>query len=95
MSDETGDSGGATAPLPSPSNADTEPGATASKIPGPSRSNIPTPAASGTGIPQPSKMKAPSNFGSTGSVSKIGRPCCNHTTPKSGPPPRGEFKSFV
>nr|XP_044249670.1 restin homolog isoform X1 [Drosophila takahashii] len=88
MSDETGDSGGATAPLPSPASADPDPGATASKIPGPAKSNIPTPAASVTGIPQPSKMKAPSNFGSTGSVSKIGRPCCNHTTPKSGPPPR-------
>uniref|UniRef100_A0A6P4ENQ5 Restin homolog n=1 Tax=Drosophila rhopaloa TaxID=1041015 RepID=A0A6P4ENQ5_DRORH len=108
MSDETSDSGGPSAPLPSPVTADPEPGVTASKLPGPTRSNIPTPASSGsgipttavsgsgiptpaapgTGIPQPSKMKAPSNFGSTGSVSKIGRPCCNHTTPKSGPPPR-------
>ncbi|XP_034667337.1 restin homolog isoform X16 [Drosophila subobscura] len=65
----------------------------ASKIPGPStRSNIPTPAASVTGTAPPaSRLKAPANFGSTSSissVSKIGRPCCNHTTPKSGPPPR-------
>ncbi|XP_017063882.2 restin homolog isoform X1 [Drosophila eugracilis] len=88
MSDETSDTGGATAPLPSPANADPDPGPTPSKLPGPTRSNIPTPAASSTGIPQPSKMKAPSSFGSTGSVSKIGRPCCNHTTPKTGPPPR-------
>ncbi|KAH8376534.1 hypothetical protein KR093_000032 [Drosophila rubida] len=66
--------------------ADTEPG-TASKIPkGPSRSSIPTPAASATGIPV--KQRPPSNFGSTNSISKIGRPCCTHTTPKSGPPPR-------
>ncbi|XP_033169409.1 restin homolog isoform X4 [Drosophila mauritiana] len=88
MSDDTSAVGGASAPFPSPVTADPEPGATASKLPGPIRSNIPTPATSGTGIPQPSKMKAPSSFGSTGSVSKIGRPCCNHTTPKSGPPPR-------
>ncbi|XP_015033476.3 restin homolog isoform X7 [Drosophila willistoni] len=50
-------------------------------------SNIPTPASSVTGIPV-SRIKAPSNFGSTNSVSKIGRPCCNQTTPKAGPPPR-------
>ncbi|XP_034101350.1 restin homolog isoform X9 [Drosophila albomicans] len=67
--------------------ADTEPG-TASKIPkGPNRSNIPTPAASVTGIPV-IKQRPPSNFGSSNSISKIGRPCCTHTTPKSGPPPR-------
>ncbi|XP_062130608.1 restin homolog isoform X13 [Drosophila sulfurigaster albostrigata] len=66
---------------------DTEPG-TASKIPkGPNRSNIPTPAASVTGIPS-IKQRPPSNFGSSNSISKIGRPCCTHTTPKSGPPPR-------
>ncbi|XP_068140681.1 restin homolog isoform X2 [Drosophila tropicalis] len=50
-------------------------------------SNIPTPASSVTGIPV-SRIKAPSNFGSTNSVSKIGRPCCNQNTPKAGPPPR-------
>ncbi|XP_052852573.1 restin homolog isoform X18 [Drosophila gunungcola] len=104
MSDVTGDSGGPSAPQPSPVTPDPDPGVPTSKLPGPTRSNIPTPAASGTGIPtatpmptpatsgtgipQPSKIKAPSQFGSTGSVSKIGRPCCNHTTPKSGPPPR-------
>ncbi|XP_030383109.1 restin homolog isoform X3 [Scaptodrosophila lebanonensis] len=55
--------------------------------PPPSRSNIPTPASSVTGIPV-SKLKAPSSFGSNSSVSKIGRPCCTHTTPKAGPPPR-------
>lgn len=95
MSDDTSASGGTSAPFPSPVTADPEPGATASKLPGPIRSNIPTPATSGTGIPQPSKMKAPSSFGSTGSVSKIGRPCCNHTTPKSGPPPRGKSNRIV
>ncbi|XP_017116714.1 restin homolog isoform X16 [Drosophila elegans] len=100
MSDVTDDSGGASAPQPSPVTPDQDPGVPASKLPGPTRSNIPmpatsgtgiptvTPSALGTGIPQPSKIKAPSQFGSTGSVSKIGRPCCNHTTPKSGPPPR-------
>ncbi|XP_030564895.1 restin homolog isoform X9 [Drosophila novamexicana] len=66
--------------------AETETPAMAAKIKPPSRSNIPTPASSVTGIP--TKMKPPSNFASTGSVSKIGRPCCTHTTPKSGPPPR-------
>ncbi|KRF85554.1 uncharacterized protein Dvir_GJ16188, isoform D [Drosophila virilis] len=66
--------------------AETETPVMAAKIKPPSRSNIPTPASSVTGIP--TKIKPPSNFGSTGSVSKIGRPCCTHTTPKSGPPPR-------
>ncbi|XP_043070576.1 restin homolog isoform X9 [Drosophila grimshawi] len=60
-----------------------------SKLKQPSRSNIPTPASSASSVTgMPTKIKPPSNFGSTGSVSKIGRPCCNHTTPKSGPPPR-------
>ncbi|XP_017854151.1 restin homolog isoform X15 [Drosophila busckii] len=59
----------------------------AAATPRPSRSNIPTPASSVTGIPV-SRLKAPSNFGSTNSVSKIGRACCTHATPKAGPPPR-------
>ncbi|XP_017025635.1 restin homolog isoform X17 [Drosophila kikkawai] len=91
MSDETGDTGEAAAAPPTPQPATNTEGsmeAPASKIPAPSRSNIPTPASSVTGIPTASKMKVPSNFGSTGSVSKIGRPCCNNTAPKTGPPPR-------
>lgn len=65
---------------------------TVPKIKPPSRSNIPTPASSVTGIP--TKIKPPSHYGSTSSVSKIGRLCCTHTTPKTGPPPRGELKRF-
>lgn len=66
--------------------------AAVSKIRPPSRSNIPTPASSVTGIP--TKIKPPAHYGSTNSVSKIGRLCCTHTTPKAGPPPRGELKRF-
>ncbi|BFF96378.1 restin homolog [Drosophila madeirensis] len=104
MSDNSPDTPaeGAAAPAASPTEAagpaeaaameEPELAVAASKIPGPTRSNIPTPAASVTGAAPPaSRLKAPSNFGSTSSissVSKIGRPCCNHTTPKSGPPPR-------
>ncbi|KAH8298303.1 hypothetical protein KR018_001927, partial [Drosophila ironensis] len=89
MSDDAGDSGGAAAPPAALPPTEAEHAVSASKIPVPgSRSNIPTPASSVTGIPVTSKLKAPSNFGSTGSVSKIGRPCCNHTTPKAGPPAR-------
>ncbi|XP_043864966.1 restin homolog isoform X9 [Drosophila mojavensis] len=60
--------------------------AAVSKIKPPSRSNIPTPASSVTGIP--TKIRPPAHYGSTNSVSKIGRLCCTHTTPKAGPPPR-------
>ncbi|XP_026844184.1 restin homolog isoform X5 [Drosophila persimilis] len=77
---------------PATESSDSELTVVASRIPAPSiRSNIPTPASSVTGAAPTSRLKAPSNFGSTtsiSSVSKIGRPCCNHTTPKSGPPPR-------
>ncbi|XP_022230011.1 restin homolog isoform X2 [Drosophila obscura] len=83
---------GAAAPAAAPPQADPEQAVAASKIPGPStRSNIPTPASSVTGAATASKLKAPSNFGSSNSissVSRIGRLCCDHTTPKSGPPPR-------
>ncbi|XP_034125409.1 restin homolog isoform X15 [Drosophila guanche] len=95
MSDNSPDTPAEGAAPPAEAAAMEEPelAVAASKIPGPStRSNIPTPAASMTGTAPPaSRLKAPSNFGSTSSissVSKIGRPCCNHTTPKSGPPPR-------
>lgn len=95
MSDETGDLGGAMAPPALPAGTEPESAPSASNLPVPTRSNIPTPASSVTGIPVASKLKAPSSFGSTGSVSKIGRPCCNHTTPKAGPPPRGEFILYI
>ncbi|KAM8717766.1 hypothetical protein ACLKA7_004464 [Drosophila subpalustris] len=86
MSETTVDAATAAAIKPLTEAAETE--ATASKIPkGPTRSNIPTPAASVTGIPIV-KQRAPSNFGSSNSISKIGRPCCTHATPKTGPPPR-------
>ncbi|KAL9929698.1 cytoplasmic linker protein 190 isoform 2-T7 [Glossina fuscipes fuscipes] len=50
-------------------------------------SNVTTPTSSVTNIPV-SKLKAPTNFNSsTGTISKIGRPCC-HAEPKTGPPPR-------
>ncbi|KPU73136.1 uncharacterized protein Dana_GF14794, isoform B [Drosophila ananassae] len=88
MSEETGDLGGAMPPPTLPAGTEPEATPSASNLPVPTRSNIPTPASSVTGIPVASKLKAPSSFGSTGSVSKIGRPCCNHTTPKAGPPPR-------
>ncbi|XP_017152009.1 restin homolog isoform X2 [Drosophila miranda] len=83
----------AAAPVePATESSDSELTVVASRIPAPSiRSNIPTPASFVTGAAPTSRLKAPSNFGSTtsiSSVSKIGRPCCNHTTPKSGPPPR-------
>ncbi|KAH8324281.1 hypothetical protein KR074_003305, partial [Drosophila pseudoananassae] len=74
--------------LPAGTEPEPAPAPSASNLPVPTRSNIPTPASSVTGIPVASKLKAPSSFGSTGSVSKIGRACCNHTTPKAGPPPR-------
>ncbi|XP_017954160.1 restin homolog isoform X3 [Drosophila navojoa] len=63
--------------------------AAVSKIKPPSRSNIPTPASSVTGIP--TKIRPPAHYGSTNSVSKIGRLCCTHTTPKAGPPPRDTY----
>ncbi|XP_043069816.1 restin homolog isoform X9 [Drosophila bipectinata] len=92
MSEETGTIDGAMAPPALPAGTEPEPAPapapSVSNLPVSTRSNIPTPASSVTGIPVASKLKAPSSFGSTGSVSKIGRACCNHTTPKAGPPPR-------
>lgn len=59
-------------------------------VPVNTNSNNTTPASSVTGVPV-SRLKAPSNFGgSTGTVSRIGRPC-SHAAPKAGPPARGEF----